>query len=121
MALLSPWPPVTSVVAREAAIARLKAVVAGRAASSDEEANHLGMVASAEVEAYAPDAPQAIKDEAVIRLAGYFAGADFGGVAKEDIGPRNVTYSTNQAGAFYRCGAAGLLSRWRVRSAGVVG
>ena len=115
---LSPWPPVTSIVARTAAIARLKAVVAGRAASSDEAANHLGMVAAEAVEAYAPSAPQVLRDEAVIRFAGYLAQSDFGGIAKESIGPLDTEYTVNHANAFRNSGAAMLLSRWRVRRAG---
>ena len=73
------------------------------------------------VEQYAPGAPQALKDEAVIRFAGYLAGSDFGGIAKEGIGPKEVEYTVNHAAMFRNSGAAALLSRWRVRRAGTIG
>ena len=118
---LSPWPPTTMPTQRANAIARLKAAIAGRAAESDEAACALGEMASARVEKEAPRAPQAVKDEAVIRYAGYAAGADFGGVVKEDIGPLAVEYVVNHANSWRNCGAAGLLSPWKIRRAGVIG
>ena len=157
MAILSPWPPSTSVVARAAAIARLRRVVAGRTnieptipariaeveaidvadrtpeqaarlaadkaalAAADETTNSLGEMASALVERQAPGAPQAIRDEAVIRFAGYVSQSDFGGIAKESVGPMDTEYVTNHAAMFRNCGAAALLSRWRVRRAGAIG
>ena len=116
---LSPWP--SSPVALANAVARLKAVIAGRAALSDDDAAHLGAVASALVEQYAPGAPAALKNEAVIRAAGYLAGSDFGAVAAEEMGPQKTEYSTNHAAMFRNSGAAALLSRWRVRRAGKIG
>ena len=118
--VLSPWPSRQSQALTDA-VGRLKAVVAGRAAISDEDAGHLGAVASALVENYAPGAPQSVRDEGVIRLAGYLAAGDFGAIAKDDIGPKSIVYVTNHAGAFYRSGAVGLLSPWRTRRAGVAG
>ena len=76
---LSPWPPTTAPSQRTAAIARLKAAIGGRAEDSDEAACALGDMASARVEKEAPGrAASPIKDEAVIRYAGYLAQADFG-------------------------------------------
>ena len=66
---LSPWP--TSPAALAAAVTQLKAAVQGAALDSDERAAQLGAVASAMVEQYALGAPGALKDEAVIRFAGY--------------------------------------------------
>lgn len=71
--------------------------------------------------AYAPDAPAAVQREAIVRFAGYLAQSDFGGIAKESIGPREVEYVANHAAMFRNSGAAGLLARWRVRRAGAVG
>ena len=118
---LTPWPPATSVAGRAAAVARLREAVAGRTLDSDDAANALGEAASAVVEQYAPGAPQALRDEAVVRFAGYMAQSDFGAIAKEDIGPRSVEYVTNHAAMFRNSGAAALLSRWRVRRAGAIG
>ena len=107
---LSPWP-----AAPAAAIERLKTAVAGRAAESDEAAGALGELAAALVEKYAAAAPQSVKDESCIRLCGYMSGSDYGGIRAESIGPRSVDYITNHAGAFRRCGAAGLLAPWRAQ------
>ena len=118
---LSPWPPATSVVARAEAITRLQRAVGGRAHADDDAANALGETASALVEREAPDAPQAIKDEAVIRLAGYLAGSDYGGIISEtSVGSAKVEYTVNHAGAFRLSGAKGLLSAWKVRRAGAI-
>ena len=116
---LSPWP--TTPAALAAAVARLQAAVAGRAAESDEDAASLGELAAARVEREAPGAPQAVKDEAVIRLAGYWAGSDYGSIRKESIGPRDIEYITNHANAWRACGAYGLIAPWKVRRAGAIG
>ena len=108
-------------MALAAAVARLQAAVAGRAAESDEDAASLGELAAARVEREAPGAPQAVKDEAVIRYAGYMAGADYGGLRKESIGPRDIEYVVNHANAWRACGAYGLIAPWKVRRAGAIG
>ena len=116
---LSPWPDAGT--ERDAAIEFLRKSVAGRTDASDDAANHLGQTASARVERYAPGAPQAVRDEAVIRLAGYLAGADYGGILSETtVGSATLTHAPNHADAFRRSGAAGLLAPWRVRRAGVI-
>ena len=93
----------------------------GASETSDDRAAQLGAVASAMVEQYAPGALQAVRDEATIRFAGYLAQSDFGGIAKESIGPRDTEYTVNHANAFRNSGAAALLSRWRVRRSGAIG
>ena len=115
---LSPWPDETDANAWAAAVARLRAAIAGRAAESDEAASALGAMASARVEREAPTAPQAIRDEATIRFAGYMAGGDYGAVRSETIGPRSVDYTTNHSNAWRSCGAHALLAPWRVHRAG---
>ena len=115
---LSPWP--TTPAATAAAVKRLQAAVAG-ATESDERAAQLGAVASALVEREAPGAPQVIRDEAVIRFAGYLAQSDFGGIRQETIGPMTTEYVVNHQAAFRNCGAMALLSPWKVRRAGAIG
>ena len=66
---LSPWPGTTLPMQRERAIARLREAIQGRAADSDEAACALGELAADRVELEAPNAPQAVRDEAVIRYA----------------------------------------------------
>ena len=77
--------------------------------------------ANAMVDQYAPRAPAALRREAIIRFAGYLVESDFGGIEREEIGPRAVAYPTNHASMFRNSGAAALLSRWRVRRAGTIG
>lgn len=102
------------------AIARLKKVVAGAALDSDERACSLGEVASALVEKEAPNAPQAVKDEAVIRFAGYLAQSDFGGVRAEQVGEVQLEHAPNHGMAFRHSGAKALISPWKVRHAGAI-
>ena len=85
------------------------------------QAERLLEVAREMVERYAPGAPAAMKNEAVIRFAGYLAGSDYGGVAKENEGPKGVEYTVNHASAWRNCGAAMLLTRWKRRRAGAIG
>ena len=78
-------------------------------------------VASALVERYAPTAPRPVKNEAVIRCAGFLYGSDYGGIASEGAADQTVTYAAHPAGgsnAFRRSGAMGLCSPWRVRRVG---
>ena len=117
---LSPWPAATATMTRTNAIARLRAAVSGRAADSDEAASALGELASARVEREAPGAPQAVRDEAVIRFAGYLAQSDFGTLRKETIGPLDQEFVVNHAGAWRNSGAAMLLAPRRVRRGGVI-
>ena len=136
---LSPWPN-AGTAARTNAIKRLQQAVAGgtvgitnpivggQQSLTDAEyqqavtdrANQIGEVAAGMVERYAGSAPQALKDEAVIRFAGYLSQADFGTVQSESLGPKSVEWSVNHADMFRRCGAAGLLSPWKARRAGAI-
>ena len=116
---LTPWPD--DGPALTAAIAQLRAACAGATEDSDERAAQLGAAASALIEQYAPGAPGALKDEAVIRFVGYLAQSDFGSVVKEGIGPLDKEYPTNHAAMFRHSGAAALVARWRVRRAGAIG
>ena len=119
---LVPWPPTTSAAARTAAVARLQKAVGGRTTDDDDSANALGEAAAATVEAYAPGAPQALKDEALIRFAGYLSGSDYGGIVSEtSVASAQVTYVVNHSNAWRNSGAAALLTRWRIRRAGAIG
>ena len=48
-----------------------------------------------------------MQNEAVVRLGGYLAQSDFGGIVKEEIGAKSVEYAMNHAAAFQRSGAKG--------------
>ena len=116
---LSPWP--TTPAANAAAIARLKAIISGAVEGDDTRANELGATAAAFVEREAPGAPQAIKDESVIRFAGYLAQSDFGGVREEQVGEVQFSHQPNHGLVFRNCGAKALLAPWKIRRAGAIG
>lgn len=86
-----------------------------------ERAARVLSVAVQMVDDYAPNAPDALKDEAVIRFGGYILGSDYGGVRTDEIGPQRTEYTTNHAAAFRNCGASMLLTRHVVRRAGAIG
>jgi len=65
-------------------------------------------VAAAHAERWAPNAPEAILNEAVIRMAGYLYDSP-------------TAHAGNYAGAFSRSGAEAVLAPWRNHRAGVLG
>ena len=102
---------------KAAAVAELAAALGAPTA----DAARLLPVASALVERYAATAPQAVKDEAVIRCAGALYESPASPFMQgEDIGPKSATYAPQPGGgwsALRRSGAMGLLSPWKVRRA----
>ena len=86
-----------------------------------ERADRVLAVATQMVNDYSPNAPDVLKDEAVIRFGGYLLGSDYGAIVDETLGPMSQTYAVNHAAAFRNCGAAMLLTRYRVRRAGAIG
>ena len=70
---------------------------------------------------YAPDAPEGLRDEAVIRFGGYLLGSGYGETRSKTIGPLSVEHVVNHSAAFRNSGAAGLLTRHKVRRAGAIG
>lgn len=89
--------------------------------TDEGRAERVLQVAILMVDEYAPAAPAVLRREAIIRFAGYLAGSDYGGIASESIGPKQVQYQTNNAAAFRNSGAAMLLTRYRRRRAGAIG
>ena len=104
---------------RPAAIACIKASISGGANLTDDRAAALGETASAMVERFAPDAPQAIRNEATIRIAGWLharepkpvQGLTIGGIRMDF---RERFYSPH---AMINSGARTLLTPWRARRA----
>ena len=90
---LSPWPS-KGTASEAAALDYLMRACGGFASESDEAARQLGLMASERVEREAPGAPQAIKNQACVRLAGYLAQADFGTIRQESIGPKETQWVT---------------------------
>ena len=116
---LSPWPATTAVVAWKAATARLRKELYPKSDTTadpncpdelDQKVAQLGMVASARVEHFAPSAPQAIRDEAVIRFAGYLASRPKP-IRALDLGNTRVEFATaGLSRPFVYSGARALLS-----------
>ena len=116
---LSPFPN-AGTMGRTTAIAKLRRVIINL--EDDTRAGEIGELAAALVERYAPAAPAAVKDEAVIRFAGYLAqSSNYGAIRKGGVGPLSIEYITNHASMFRNCGAAALLTNWKIRRAGVIG
>ena len=114
--ILAPVP--TGEVSKSAALAYLGAQIGAPPA---ERLEGLLEAAAAMVQREASAAPQAVKNEAVIRFAGRLWQSDYGGIAQETIGPRSIAYNLGMAGLFRLCGAKGLLAPWKVRRAGAIG
>lgn len=76
-------------------------------ASTPDRVDRLVKAASALVSSYAPDAPEAVQDEAVLQLVGYMHDA-----------PESTAFTRN---AFIQSGAGSLLSPYRMHDAGVIG
>ena len=86
-------------------------------------ADRLLPVAAAIVDDYAPHAPDALANEAAIRLCGLPRAHRLlrQPCAVRPSGPLSVEYVTNHSAAFRNCGAAALLTRYKRRRAGIVG
>ena len=90
------------------------------ASGSVERAGRILAVASAIVLEYAPAAPDAVQNEAVIRIGGYLAQSDYGTIRSESIGPRSVSYALNHSSLLRTSGGQALLTRWKIRRAGLI-
>ena len=118
---LSPWP--TSPAALANAIAVLREDCGLGSSATDDGVSRIGAAVAAMVEREAPAAPQAIRDEAMVRFAAYvYFTTKSQGFQTESLGPKSVTYSiTNHSAMFRNSGAKALLSPWKVRHAGAIG
>ena len=87
----------------------------------DTLAARLHPVAVALVERYAPDAPDAVQDEAVIRCAGWLAESPAGAIRSEMTGDVRTVFDVARASSALRhSGGMGLLTAWKVRRAGSI-
>ena len=77
-------------------------------------------VAAELVDRFAPDAPEAVSNEAAIRCAGWLAEAPSSGVRSESLGDVRTSWTPAMTGALRHSGAMALLSPWKVRRAGAV-
>lgn len=114
---LTPWPTTAADIAT--VTASLKAVIGPNL--DDTRVQALGAAASALVERYAPLAPQPIRDEGVVRTAGWLAEQPAAAVRSQAVGDITTSYAATHTGALRHSGAMGLLSAWKVRRAGAIG
>ena len=113
---LAPWPESQADI--DAALLVLAAALPDGAPAA-----RLGPVAAALVEEYSPGAPQPIRDEAVIRTAGWLHESTPGlADSKLSVGPLDIarTFSPGFS-ALRHSGSMALLSRWKIRRAGRIG
>ncbi len=87
--------------------------------SPDELYDRLGCASAALVERYASGAPQPIRNEAVIRCAGYLAqSSPSQSQVSEETGNWKRSNTRTGLSALRHSGAMAILSPWKVRRAG---
>ena len=114
--VLSPWP--TSAGALSNARTCLRAAIGSSA--DDSTIDRLGGAASSLVEAFAPEAPCAIKNEATIRTAGYLENVPPIGLTRLSVGPVDLTFDRDRTRSALRLsGAKALLAPWHAPGAAI--
>ena len=84
------------------------------------QADRLLDVATELVNGFAPLAPDAVANEAVIRTAGWLSGKPSDSVRGQSVGDIEIQYASSEQSALRHSGAMSLLSRWKVRRAGLI-
>ena len=115
---LVPWP--TTPAAVTAATARIKSVTG--AGLTDTAAQSMGETAAAMVDRFAPDAPDAVKDQAALRIAGWLHArrpriSAQVGQAIRITGDDRFSTQAFRTDPLWASGARGLLHPWRARRA----
>ena len=88
------------------------------------EATRLLVGAALEVNAYAPDAPDDAKSEAIVRLSGYTFGSaasSYGAIRSVKAGDVETSFAPMHAAGLRASGGASVLSQYRVRRATIIG
>ena len=88
---------------------------------TQDRATELLGVVTALVNRYAPDAPEAVQDEAALRAAGYLNEQPGAAITSESTGDEATRYAAGNVSALRHSGAMALLSPWKARLAGVIG
>ena len=81
-------------------------------------ADRLHPVAVALVEKYAPAAPSAVQDEAVVRTAGWLSEQPAAAIRTESVGDISTSYNTASLSALRASGGMALLSPFKARRGG---
>ena len=83
-------------------------------------ASRLLAVATALVTRYAPNAPDAVANEAAIRAAGWLAEQPSAAITSESEGDIRTSYAPTMLSALRHSGGMSLLSGWKIRRAGQI-
>ena len=113
---LSPWPTTPAALA-SARVCLSDAI----GETNDATLDRLGSTAAALVERHAATAPQPIKNEAIIRCAGWLAQQPAASVGSESVGDIRTSFAPSMTGALRHSGAMALLSPWKIRRGGAIG
>ena len=84
-------------------------------------ATRLLAVATALIEQYGANAPEAVENEAALRVAGYLHGQPKASIRAESVGSVSAEYAPSRQSALRHSGAMALLSPFKVRRAGAIG
>ena len=83
------------------------------------EATRLIGTVTALVDVYAPSAPDALSNEAAVRVAGWLTEQPAASIRSEREGEIQTDYAPSQTGAMLHSGAKSLLYPWRAKTAGI--
>ena len=116
---LSPFPGTSMTSQRPAAIACIRESIAGGSSLTNDRAAALGETAAAMVERFSPDAPGAVKNEAVIRVAGWMHSRRPNPLQSVSTGEVRLDFRERffAPDALRNSGARSLLTPWRTRRA----
>lgn len=113
---LSPFP--TDAVEVTAALAEIRESV--ETSLNDTALKRLGSVSAELVERFCSEAPQIIRDEAVIRCLGWLASRPADSRMSQDAVGVSTSWSPGMTGALRHSGAMSLLSTFKIRRAGKI-
>ena len=86
----------------------------------DAETLRLIEVSSAVVEKNAPAAPEAVKNEAIVRCVGWLSEQPAASIRSERTGEIMTGYRAGELSALRHSGAMAILSPWKIRRAGAI-
>ena len=94
--------------------------VAAETGTDSATAERLLAVSVALIERYGANAPEAIENEAALRISGYLFAQPKASIRSESVGTLEAEYAPSRQGALRHSGGMALLSPWKVRRAGRV-
>ena len=95
--------------------------VAAETGSDSATAERLLAASVALIEKYGSNAPEAIENEAALRISGYLFGQPKASIRAESVGSVSLEYAPSRQSALRHSGAMALLSPFLMRRAGSIG